>query len=166
MTNSYKELGLLTLFMSTGVLVFASLVYFSEKDEEETSFTSIPILFWWAVITMTTVGYGDMYATTGPGMVISLFTRISGVLVMSLPVSIIVNNYYELYANTKWQEITAKRRADKKALEKEEEEQKLQIERMEKIKFLGNSFEEYGDYGTRTHSPEPPLSGTSERPGP
>ena len=62
--NSYKELGLLIFLICISGFIFASLAYFIEI-EEKSGFTSIPTAFYWVVITMTTIGYGDIFPVTG-----------------------------------------------------------------------------------------------------
>ena len=74
--QSLRELGLMLMLILIAGLTFASLCYFMEemfedKDDKDKKslFTSIPTGIYWVVITMTTVGYGDIYPQTPMGKV-------------------------------------------------------------------------------------------------
>ena len=83
------------VFLMTGVLMFASIMHYAEKD----NFPNIPIAIWWALVTMTTVGYGDKYPVGYIGYGVGCFCVICGVLVIAFTVPIVVNNFSLYYSH-------------------------------------------------------------------
>jgi len=93
---------LLIFFLIIGIVISAALVYYAERIQynPDNDFTSIPVGLWWAIVTMTTVGYGDMTPKTYLGMVVGSFCALTGVLTIALPVPVIVSNFALFYSHT------------------------------------------------------------------
>ncbi|CAG2119134.1 unnamed protein product, partial [Medioppia subpectinata] len=99
---SAGELILLVFFLVLGIVIFASLVYYAERIQSnpDNDFNSIPLGLWWALVTMTTVGYGDMAPKTYAGMFVGALCALAGVLTIALPVPVIVSNFAMFYSHT------------------------------------------------------------------
>ncbi len=83
------ELGL-TMGLAFGLLILgASALYFIEGELQPDKFGSIPRALWWAVITMTTIGYGDVYPITVLGKIVAAFVAIAGIGLIAMPTGIL-----------------------------------------------------------------------------
>ncbi|QIP01514.1 cyclic nucleotide-gated ion channel [Bradyrhizobium symbiodeficiens] len=77
------------------VLTFASLLYAIERDVQPDKLGTIPQAMWWAIVTLGTVGYGDVVPVTALGKLVSTFAIISGFAMIALPVAIISTAFAE-----------------------------------------------------------------------
>ena len=84
------------LVLFSVVLIAASLAYVAERSLQPEAFGSIPAAVWWALETVTTVGYGDVIPKTLPGRIIGGLTMITGILMIALPVAIIGSSFAEV----------------------------------------------------------------------
>lgn len=92
--KSKKEEIAVSLTMSIILLLIASgLMYFIENAAQPAAFSSIPAAMWWGAMTMTTVGYGDVYPVTPAGKVLAGVIALLGISLFILPAGIIAAGY-------------------------------------------------------------------------
>lgn len=122
--HSYKELALLVFLMVITSLILGSFCYFIELGNDS-GFTSIPTAIYYCIITMTTVGYGDIYPTSGLGKLVGSLIAAAGVLVLSLPIPIIAQNFENFHKNSHRVEMAEKSKKKRMAEKKLEFEQRV-----------------------------------------
>jgi voltage-gated potassium channel len=101
--NSRHKIGVFFLFVLIIVTIMGSVMYIIESPE--TGFTSIPRSIYWAIVTLTTVGYGDIAPQTTLGQFIASIIMILGYAIIAVPTGIItseiaINNNAEARTNT------------------------------------------------------------------
>nr|CAD2159777.1 unnamed protein product [Meloidogyne enterolobii] len=89
--RSKKQMQMVAIVLLTVIIFFSTLVYFMEKDEPNTTFTSIPAAFWWCLFSQT-----KWVPQTASGKIVGGGAIICGVLVLALPIAILVNNFMQV----------------------------------------------------------------------
>lgn len=89
------ELGVSMTVVAVAMLLAAGAMYAVEHELSDTQFTSIPRAMWWSIVTITTLGYGDMVPQSPLGQVIAGIVAFVGICAVALPVGIISSGYLD-----------------------------------------------------------------------
>ncbi|MCA9176414.1 MAG: ion transporter [Planctomycetales bacterium] len=101
------------MFIATIIVVISAMgLYYAEHEAQPEVYSSIPDSIWWAIVTLTTVGYGDVYPTTAAGRVIASIVMITGIGFIAVPTSLISSTMTELALENR-----LARQAERKAAE-------------------------------------------------
>jgi voltage-gated potassium channel len=89
---------LLSLMLALGVLVVsATVLYFAEGNAQPDTFGSIPRAMWWAVATLTTVDYGDVYPVTAIGKVFASICALTSIAIVAMPTGIMAAAFSDVF---------------------------------------------------------------------
>ncbi|PKG31865.1 potassium channel family protein, partial [Methanoregula sp.] len=88
-------LSFLRFALIFNILFFSTMLYLVEYDAQPDKFSSIPAAMWCAVMTVTTVGYGDIYPVTVAGKIITGLVTITGVILLAVPAAILASGFME-----------------------------------------------------------------------
>ena len=98
--NVFKEkkeqLMVCIIFILFLILISSCLMYYIENPEQPKVFTSIPRTAWWAVVTLASVGYGDMYPITAIGRFLGGIIALLGIGLFALPAGILASGFSKI----------------------------------------------------------------------
>jgi voltage-gated potassium channel len=89
---SRRRITVFLFFVLTMVVVLGSLMYTIERGDTTSGFTSIPRSIYWAIVTLTTVGYGDVSPKTGLGQTVACLIMILGYSLIVVPTGIVATS--------------------------------------------------------------------------
>jgi voltage-gated potassium channel len=90
-----RAIGAIIFIMAVVMVFTASLMYLFEHTAQPEVFADIPTALWWAVVTLTTLGYGDMVPVTPWGRVLGGLTAVIGVGLVALPAGVLASGFSE-----------------------------------------------------------------------
>ena len=93
-----SQLAIIYVFSHMVVLVFGAVMYYVEGGEQ---FNSILSSSWWSLVTLSTLGYGDKVPLTLPGCMVGSLALMIGMVILSLPMTIVVSKFAEWYESEK-----------------------------------------------------------------
>lgn len=112
-----EELVTTVFFALILLLVSSTLMYYVEHEANPNGFPNIIATLWWAVVTLTTVGYGDVVPITMLGKILNGITALIGIGVVALPTSILSAGFLEKVEERKKYEKEEKERIEKQLLQ-------------------------------------------------
>ena len=92
-TSKKEELQISAIYSAVVICISSSLMYLVEGGVQGEQFGSIPRCLWWSVITVTTVGYGDVSPETAAGKIVAALTALFGIAVIAIPIGIISSGF-------------------------------------------------------------------------
>jgi voltage-gated potassium channel len=96
-----EELIITSVVMLILLIVASAFMYMFENSVQPDKFSDIPATMWWAVATLTTVGYGDVYPITSEGKIIASIVAILGIGLVALPTGILGAGFVEEFQKSK-----------------------------------------------------------------